>query len=129
MLMMTVDLHKRVAAAIASEHFTSHKMQESDLDGDQDLTLWIHPLEEVLKKEILNDNGMADHKHSSVKMIVSEEGERKFWASSCAASFHIAQGRCCPDSVPASQVIYIDCSFIEHRIPVKPIHSMNSCIP
>jgi hypothetical protein len=38
---VNVDLHKRVAAAIANGHFTSHNMRESDLDGDQDLTLWL----------------------------------------------------------------------------------------
>ena len=28
---MDADLHKRVAAAVALDHFTSHKMRESDL--------------------------------------------------------------------------------------------------
>jgi hypothetical protein len=36
---INVDLHKRVAAAIAQGHFTSHNMRESDQDGDQDFTL------------------------------------------------------------------------------------------
>ena len=31
---VNVDLHKRVAAAIAQDYFTSHSMRESDLDGD-----------------------------------------------------------------------------------------------
>ena len=41
---VNVDLHKRVAAAIAQGHFTSHNMRESDLDGDQDLTFWLRSL-------------------------------------------------------------------------------------
>ena len=55
---VNVDLHKRVAATIAQGHFTSHNMRESDLDGDQDLTLWIRSLEEVLR-EIIGDKQMA----------------------------------------------------------------------
>jgi hypothetical protein len=57
-----VDLHKRVAAAIANGHFTSHNMRESDLDGDQDLTLWLRSLENVLR-EVLGDSDdrMAGH--------------------------------------------------------------------
>ncbi len=38
---INVDLHKRVAAAIAQGYFTSHNMRESNSDGDQDLTLWL----------------------------------------------------------------------------------------
>jgi hypothetical protein len=41
---VNVDLHKRVAAAIAQGHFTSHNMRESDRDGDQDLTFWLRSL-------------------------------------------------------------------------------------
>ncbi len=47
---VNVDLHKRVAAAIAQGHFTRHNMRESDRDGDQDLTFWIHSLVEVLRE-------------------------------------------------------------------------------
>ena len=38
---VNIDLHRRVAVAIAKGHFTSHNMRESDLNGDQDLTFWI----------------------------------------------------------------------------------------
>ena len=41
---INADLHKRVAAAVALGHFTSHNMQESDLDGDQDLVFWLRSL-------------------------------------------------------------------------------------
>jgi hypothetical protein len=46
---------KRVTAAIAKGHFTSHSMRESNLDGDQDLTLWLRSLEDVLR-EVLGDD-------------------------------------------------------------------------
>ena len=122
---VNVDLHKRVAAAIAKGHFTSHNMRESDLDGDQDLTFWIRSLEEVLR-EILGDDRMAGHQHFSFDMNVNEEGEREFGASNSAVSFQIAQLRGGPDCVPVSLVIYIDGSFIKHGIPVKPIYGILS---
>ena len=120
---VNVDLHKRVAAAIAQGHFTSHNMRESDQDGDHDLTLWIRSLEEVLK-EVLGDDRMAGHQHFSFEMHTNEDGEREFGASNGAVSFQIAQLRCGPDCVPVSLVIYIDGSFIKHGIPVKPIYGL-----
>ena len=120
---VNVDLHKRVAAAIAKGHFTSHNMRESDLDGDQDLTLWIRSIKDVLR-EVLGDDRMAGHQHFSFEMQTNEDGEREFGASNGAVSFQIAQVRCGPDCVPVSLVIYIDGSFIKHGIPVKPIYGM-----
>jgi hypothetical protein len=120
---VNVDLHKRVAAAIANGHFTTHNMRESDLDGDQDLTLWLRSLEDVLR-EVLGDDRMAGHQHFSFEMLTNDDGEREFGASNGAVSFQIAQVRCGPDCVPVSLVIYIDGSFIKHGIPVKPIYGM-----
>ena len=121
---VNVDLHKRVAAAIANGHFTSHNMRESDLDGDQDLTLWLRSLEDVLR-EVLGDDRMAGHQHFSFEMQTNDDGEREFGASNGAVSFQIAQVRCGPDCVPVSLVIYIDGSFIKHGIPVKPIYGID----
>ncbi len=42
---VNVDLHKRVASAVARGRFTSQNMLESDLDCDEDLTFWIRSLE------------------------------------------------------------------------------------
>ena len=53
-----VALHNRVAAAIAKGHFTSHNMRESELDSDQDLTLWLRSLKEVLREDL--SNAIAD---------------------------------------------------------------------
>ena len=89
---VNVDLHRRVAAAIANGHFTSHNMRESDLDGDQDLTFWIRSLEEVLR-EILGDIRMEGHQHFTFEMIHNEDGERVLGASNSAVSFQIAQVR------------------------------------
>ena len=62
-----VDLHNRMAAAIALGNFTSHNIRESDLDGDQDLTFWIRSLEEVFR-EVLDDERIAAHQHFSFEM-------------------------------------------------------------
>jgi hypothetical protein len=124
---VNVDLHKRVAAVIAKGHFTSHNMRESDLDGDQDLTLWLRSLEEVLR-EVLGDDRMAGHQHFCFEMQTNDDGEREFGlnfgASNSAVSFQIAQVRCGPNCVPVSLVIYIDGSLIKHGIPVKPLYGM-----
>jgi hypothetical protein len=62
-----VDLHKRVAVAIAKGHFTSYYMRESDQDYDQDLTLWSRNLEEDSRSalELISDTQMAGHQHLS----------------------------------------------------------------
>jgi hypothetical protein len=52
---VNINLHKCVAATIAKGHSTSHNMCESDMDGDQDLTLWLRSLEDVLR-ELLGDD-------------------------------------------------------------------------
>jgi hypothetical protein len=99
---VNVDLHKRVAAAIANGHFTSHNMRESDLDGDQDLTLWLRSLEDVLR-EVLGDARMAGHQHFSFEMQINDDGEREFGASNSAVSFQIAQVRSGPDCLSVFQ--------------------------
>jgi hypothetical protein len=124
---INVDLHKRVAAAIAQGYFTSHNMRESNSDGDQDLTLWLRSLEEVLK-EVIGDERMEGHQHFSFEMSETLDGKREFGASNGAVSFQIAHLRCGDECVPVSLVIYIDGSFIKHGIPVKPIYGNISCI-
>ncbi len=106
---VSVGLHKRVAAAAAQGHFTSHNMRDSDLDGDKDLTFWIHSLVEVLRK-ILGDERMVNHQHFTFEMLINEEGEREFGVSNCqcAVLFQIVWLRSGHDCVPVSLVIYID---------------------
>ena len=65
---INADLHKRVAAAVALAHFTSHNMRESDLDGDQDLVFWLRSLEDVLR-ELLADERMEGISISSSKCL------------------------------------------------------------
>jgi hypothetical protein len=86
---VNIDLHRCVAAAIAKGHFTSLNMRESELDGNQDLILWIRSLEEVLRGVLGNDR-MAGHQH----LIINEEScEREFGPSISAVSFQLAQVR------------------------------------
>jgi hypothetical protein len=118
---VNIDIHKRVAAAIAQGKFTSHNMRESDLDGDQDLTFWLRSLEDVVR-EIIGDERMDGHQEFKFEISRTQDGERQFGASNGAVSFQLAQVRCGPECVPVSLVIYIDGSFIKHGIPVKPIY-------
>ena len=104
---VNIDIHKRVAAAIAQGKFTSHNMRESDLDGDQDLTLWLRSLEDVVR-EIIGDERMDGHQHLKFEISRTQDGERQFGALNGAVSFQLAQVRSGPECVPVSLVIYID---------------------
>ncbi len=70
---------------------------------------------------------MDGHQHFQFEISVDEERHREFGASNGAVSFQIAQIRCGEGCTPVSLVIYIDCSLIKHRIPVKPIYGMYKC--
>jgi hypothetical protein len=120
---INVDLHKRIAAAVAKGHFTSHNMRESELDGDQDLLFWLRSLEDVLR-EVLGVDRMEGHQHIQFEISVDEDGRREFGASNGAVSFQIAQIHCGEGCTPVSLVIYIDGSFIKYGIQVKPIYGM-----
>ena len=66
-------------------------MQVMDLDGDQDLVLWLRLLEDV-PREVLNDERMKGHQHFRFEMSLDQDGHRE--ASNRAVSFQIAQIRC-----------------------------------
>ncbi len=58
---VNIDIHKRVAAAIAQGKFTSHNMRESDVDGDQDLTfLSFHAFCTEIQPQLFHTSTAAD---------------------------------------------------------------------
>ena len=68
-------------------------MRESDLDGDQDLKLWLRSLEDVVR-EIIGDERMDGHQAFKFEISRTEDGERQFGASNGAVSFRLAQVQC-----------------------------------
>ena len=119
-------------------------MREGPADGDQDLNFWTRQLEDVVR-EIMEDPVFKGNQNFSFEMDVDKAGERLFGGEANAGvSFQIGQLRyilCCTwymsvynsmyfvryfrvgeGTVPLAIVVYIDGSFIKHKIPVKPIY-------
>ena len=59
------DLHKRVSAAIQDGFIKRFDMRVSSRDGDQDLSMWMREVEEVVR-EIMGDTRFAGHQESEV---------------------------------------------------------------
>ncbi len=68
------DLHKRVSAAIQDGFINRFDMRVSSRDGDQDLSMWMRDVEEVVR-EIMGDTRFAGHQHFTA---VDEDGQRLY---------------------------------------------------
>ena len=56
------DLHKRIARAVHDKMIKSFYMRESSRDGDQDLTMSMREVEEVVSGS-MGDSGIKGHQH------------------------------------------------------------------
>ncbi len=120
-------------------------MREGPANGDQDLNLWTRQLEDVVQ-EIMEDPVFKGNQNFSFEMDVDKAGEKLFGGkANTGVSFQIGQLRyiLCPTlymtvynsmyfvcyvrvdkgTVPLAIVVYIDGSFVKHKIPVKPFTS------
>ena len=88
------DLHARLAKAVHENVIKAFDMRESSRDGDQDLTMWMREVEEVVR-EIMEDVRFEGHQHFSFKMeLDDDDGERLFGGEANAGvSFQIGQLR------------------------------------
>lgn len=88
------DLHARLARAVHEKVIKAFDMRESDRDGDQDLTLWMREVEEVVR-EIMEDARFEGHQHFNFEMeLDGDDGERLFGGEANAGvSFQIGQLR------------------------------------
>ena len=71
------DLHKRVSAAIQDEFINRYDMLVSSRDGEQDLSMWMRDVEEVVR-EIMGDKRFAGHQHFTFQASVDEDGQRLY---------------------------------------------------
>jgi len=62
------DLHKRVSAAIQDGFIKRFDMRVSSRDGDQDLSMWMRDVEEVVR-EIMGDTCFAGHQHATLRSL------------------------------------------------------------
>ena len=66
------DLHKRVASAIQDGFIKHFDMRVSSRDGNQDLSMWMLDVEEVVR-EIMGDTRFAGHQHFIFEAAVDED--------------------------------------------------------
>ena len=71
------DLHTRVSAAIQDGFIKRFDMLVSSRDGDQDLSIWMRDVEEVVR-EIMGDTRFAGHQHFMFEAAVDEDGQRLY---------------------------------------------------
>ena len=67
------DLHKRVAAAVKDGFIKRFDMRTSSRDGDQDLSMWLRDVEEVVR-EIMRDERFRGHQHLHFKVSLDHGG-------------------------------------------------------
>ncbi len=74
--------------------------------------------------ELLSDERMAGRRHFGFKLSTAAKGDRVFGGdANGSASFELAQFSVGPGTVPISIVLYIDATYINHGIPIRPIYS------
>jgi hypothetical protein len=87
------DLHKRMNKAVEDGRIKCFNMRESNLDGDQDLNLWIREVEDIAR-EIMEDPVFKGNQNFKFEMDVDEAGKRLFGGEvNAGVAFQIGQLR------------------------------------
>ena len=87
------DLHKRMNKAVEDGRIKCFNMRESNLDGDQDLNLWIREVEDIVR-EIMEDPVFKGNQNYKFEMDLDEAGKRLFGGEANAGvAFQIGQLR------------------------------------
>ena len=87
------DLHKRMNKAVEDGRIKCFNMRESNLDGDQDLNLWIREVEDIVR-EIMEDPIFKGNQNYKFEMDLDEAGKRLFGGEANAGvAFQIGQLR------------------------------------
>ena len=87
------DLHKRVADAIQDGYIKRFDMRVNRWDGDQDLSMWMRDVEEVVR-EIMGDERFKGHQNLCFEACLDDNGQRVYGGEANAGvSFQIGQIR------------------------------------
>ena len=87
------DLHKRVADAIKDGFIKRFDMRVNSRDGDQDLSMLMRDVEEVVK-EIMRDERFKGHQNFFFEACMQDDGQRVYGGEANAGvSFQICQIR------------------------------------
>ena len=79
------DLHKRVADAIKDGFIKRFDMRVNSRDEDQDLSMWMRDVEEVVR-EIMRDECFKGHQNFSFEACLQDDGQRVFGGEANAGS-------------------------------------------
>ena len=71
------DLHKRVADSIKDGFISRFDMRTSSRDEDQDLSMWMREVEEVVR-EIMADKRFSGHQHFRFEASLDDDGQRLY---------------------------------------------------
>jgi hypothetical protein len=118
------DLHQRISKAFYDKMIQSFNISEGSLDGDQDLTMFMREVEDIVRN-IMEDSRLKGHQHYRCEMELDPDHRRETlvgWGGQRWRCFQIGQLRLGDGTVPLAIVIYIDGSFIKNKIAVKPIY-------
>ncbi len=87
------DLAKRIGRAVHEKMIKSFDMRESSMDGDQDLTMFMREVEEVVR-EIMGDSRLKGNQHYKFEAEFDADGERLWGGGGTAGvAFQIGQIR------------------------------------
>ena len=87
------DLHKRVADAIQDGFIRRFDMRVNSRDGDQDLSMWMRDVEEVLR-EIMCNERFKGHQNFSFEASLEDDSKRVYGGeANVAVSFQIGKIR------------------------------------
>ena len=115
------DMHERLMRAIDEEDILIYDMWEEG-DGRNDCRFYKRPLKKVLQ-ELMADQRLKGHQHFRFKVSYDAKGNRILGGDANGAlAFQMAQLRIGPDKVPVFIVLYIDKTFLERGISIRPIY-------
>ena len=89
------DLHQRIARAVHDKMIKSFDMRESSRDGDQDLTMFMREVEEVVR-EIMGDSRLKGCQHYKFEAEFDDADGELLWGGEASAgvAFQVGQIRC-----------------------------------
>ena len=104
------DLHQRIANAVHNKYIKQFNMRESSRDGDQDLTMFMREVEDVVR-EIMEDSRFNGHQHYKFEAEFDENGELLFGGGRQVQVFPFRLDRSGISCVYTSNMKYIPCIY------------------
>ena len=90
-------------------------------NDEEELLYWTRNLDDVVA-ELLSDPRFDGHQHFRFELHTNEAGERVFGEANGCFSFQIQAHRIGMGTVPVSIVIFIDATFMRHKVYVRPVY-------